>query len=98
MLMPLPARKSPAENSMEERTARLEATVEHIQSNVTEMKGDLRRIENKVDAVKESVAAFELRVIEQFNKLNNARWRDKVWWLVIASALLGVMARGFKWI
>jgi hypothetical protein len=28
----------------------------------------------------------------------NSRWSDKVWWLVIAGALLGVMARGFKWI
>jgi len=26
------------------------------------------------------------------------RMLDKVWWLLISAALLGVMARGFKWI
>lgn len=79
---------------MEERMARLEATVEYTQSNVTEMKSNLRRVEDKVDAVKESVVSLEKRILE----LVTDRWKDKVWWLVIAGALLGVMARGFKWI
>jgi hypothetical protein len=26
------------------------------------------------------------------------QWIDKVWWLLIAGAILGVMARGMKWI
>jgi hypothetical protein len=33
-----------------------------------------------------------------FAQLMKSRMTDKVWWLLIAATLLGVMARGFKWI
>ena len=45
-----------------------------------------------------ALTAFQLETQDNFNKLMNGRWADKVWWLVIAGAMLGVMARGFKWI
>ena len=45
------------ENVMEERIARLEVNVEHIQSDITEMKGDIRRLDTKIDAVKTSLDA-----------------------------------------
>lgn len=39
------------------------------------------------DALKAAIA--DLRI---------GRANDRVWWLMIAGALLGVMAHGFKWI
>jgi outer membrane murein-binding lipoprotein Lpp len=42
---------------MDEHTARLEATVNHIQSDVTEMKGDIRRLDTKIDAVRTELSA-----------------------------------------
>jgi hypothetical protein len=48
-LMPAPLRRIEAEMFMDEHTARLEATVNHIQSDVTEMKADIRRVDAKID-------------------------------------------------
>ena len=42
---------------MEERTSRLEAHVEHIQRDVTEIKGDIRRLDAKIDTVKNGLDA-----------------------------------------
>ena len=38
------------EVSVEDRLGKLESTVEHIQSDVSEMKGDIRRLDAKIDA------------------------------------------------
>ena len=51
----------------------------------------------RTEMVKE-IGALCAEMIEGFAKLTNARSADKVWWLIIAGALLGVMAHGFKWI
>jgi hypothetical protein len=55
--MALPTRRIEAEISMDEHTARLEATVNHIQSDVTEMKGDIRRLDAKVETVRSEFSA-----------------------------------------
>jgi hypothetical protein len=47
---------------------------------------------------REGFAKLQLEAKDNLARLMNSRWSDKVWWLVIAGALLGVMARGFKWI
>lgn len=52
----------------------------------------------KIDAVKDSVTAMALQTEKSFAKLNIGRALDKVWWLLMSAAILGVMARGFKWI
>ena len=98
---------------MEERLARLEEKSEHLQSDFTAMKADIRRIEDKIDhkidpkidslrdkidSVKDSVAALEGRMRDSFEALRVGRAMDKVWALLSMAALLGVMARGFKWI
>jgi hypothetical protein len=49
-------------------------------------------------ALDAKILGLELRILEQFAKLHVARLRDKIWWLVITGTVLGVMARGFKWI
>ncbi len=101
---------------VEERIARLEEKTSHIQSDITEMKADIHRLEEKVDSVKDSVATLEARTTEKFAalegriaerfsavdaaiaRLNVGRMQDRVWWLLIAGAILGVLARGFKWV
>jgi phage shock protein A len=123
--MALPALKlDPEEKVVEERLTRLEANVEHLQSDVTDIKADVRRLNDKVDRSDEKLAAkidavdakltakidgvdakltarcdslmdtlnkFQLSVERQFAK-------DRVWWLLMCGALLGVMAKGFKWL
>ncbi len=104
--MGVPAEKLHWEKStVEERIARLEANVEHIQSDVSEIRQDVRRLDAKIDGVKDSVAALNERMHESFRKVDASLEKlrigqalDKVWWLLIAGAILGVMARGFKWI
>ena len=50
--MGMPARKFEFEEiSVEERLARLESSVEHIQSDVSEMKVDIRRLNDKIDGM-----------------------------------------------
>lgn len=83
---------------MEERVARLEANFEHIQSDVSEMKADIRRLDAKVDGVKDSVNALRLETKESFASLKMDRIWDRIWWLMITAGVLSVMARAFKWI
>jgi uncharacterized coiled-coil protein SlyX len=103
------ARTFEAENDMETRITRLETKTEHIESTLTDIKGRVGRIEEKLDAVKDSVTALraemndkfaglEGRIRDSFESLKVGRALDKVWALLLAAALLGVMARGFKWI
>ena len=118
--MAVPARIFERENPMEERLARLEATTEHIQSDVSDLKGKLQRLETrmdagferldkkvdalekkmeaKVDSVKDALTALEGRMRDSFEALRVGRAMDKVWALLAIAGLLGVMARGFKWI
>ena len=136
--MALPALKFEMETPLEERVARLEANVEHIQKDVSDMKIDIRRLGDKIDSVdqklsakidsvdqklsakidgvdqklsaktesvKDLVTALAINmeksfanVEKSFAALHSARAFDRVWWLLMSGALLGVMARAFKWI
>jgi hypothetical protein len=174
-LMALPTRRIEAEIPMDEHTARLEATVNHIQSDVTEMKGDIRRLDSKIDAQRgelsgkidqqganlsakidqqrvelttkidqqganlsakideqgaglsakidqqrielttkmdqqrkelgEKIDALATEMRQSHARLGNVtndvkvwRWVDRTWALIVGGAILGVMARAFKWI
>jgi chromosome segregation ATPase len=136
--MALPALKFELERPLEERVARLEANVEHIQTDIADMKIDIRRLSDKIDSVdqkltakidsveqklsakidsvdqkltakidsvKDSVTILAINVEKSFAhveksiaSLHAARAFDRVWWLLMSGALLGVMARAFKWI
>ncbi len=87
-----------SERFMEERVARLEANVERMQADVSEIKIDLRRIDAKVDGVKDSFASFRVEIKEAIADLKTVRIADRVWWLLMSGALLGIMGRAFKWI
>jgi ABC-type phosphate transport system ATPase subunit len=103
--MALPALKFEMETPLEERVARLEANVEHIQKDVSDMKIDIRRLGDKIDSVHqklsakiESVNDLVINVEKSLAALHTARAFDRVWWLLMSAALLGVMARAFKWL
>jgi predicted nucleic acid-binding Zn-ribbon protein len=55
--MAIPALKIEPEAPLEERFARLEINVEHIQKDVSDMKVDIRRLGDKIDAVDEKLTA-----------------------------------------
>jgi hypothetical protein len=96
--MAKPALKFELETAVEERVSRLEANVEHIQKDVSDLKIDVRRLNDKIDSLKDTVSALAINMEKSFASLHAARAFDRVWWLLMSGALLGVMARAFKWI
>src|SRR3954453_22857337 len=55
--MAMPAVKFEPEDPLEDRVARLEVNVEHIQKDVSEMKVDIRRLNDKIDVVDQKLTA-----------------------------------------
>jgi SMC interacting uncharacterized protein involved in chromosome segregation len=141
----LPAVRLEVENDVEAQFARLEEKVDRLQSDMTEVKTDIRRVDSKADAIRDALAAFDSKTqasiaslelkaqqsiaaldlkiagldlkcqtsfavldgkIEALDKklavslekIGRSRLADKIWWLLIGATILGVMARGFKWI
>ena len=100
--MAMPALKLELEMPVEERIARLEANVEHIQTDVAEIKIDIRRLDAEIEAVakdlttkydslKELMAAMAVTL----EKMNSSRAFDRVWWLLTLGGVLATMARTF---
>ena len=96
--MARPAVKFQLEDPMEERVAKLEANVEHIRSDVSDIKTDVRRLNDKIDGVNKDLFGKIDTVIQAIADLKIGRALDRVWWLLMSGALLGIMARAFKWI
>ncbi len=118
--MAMPAFELESETTVEERVARLEANVEHIQSDISEMKVDLRRLNDKFDGVDQKltakidgvdqkvarkaespndfVANLTLTFERNFRELRRDQMIDRIWWLLMSGALLGIMARMFNWL
>jgi hypothetical protein len=89
--------------------------VDHLQSDMTEVKASIVALDRKVDAVRalleNKIEALDARIDsvreslgsridalkDSIDSLKVGRWVDRVWWLVIAAGMLGVMARGCKW-
>jgi hypothetical protein len=94
----VPARLFELEYPMEERVARLEAKVDHIQSDISDMKVDIRKLDEKIDRVDQKLTAKIDSLLEMIVSLRVGRAFDRVWWLLMSAALLGIMARAFKWI
>ena len=94
---------------MEERVAKLEANIEHIRSDVSDIKTDVRRLNDKIDGVNRDLSGKidtvnkDLSgkidtVMQAIADLKIGRALDRVWWPLMSGALLGIMARAFKWI
>jgi phage shock protein A len=87
-----------SESPVEERVARLEANVEHIRSDISDVKIDIRRLGDKMDNVDQKLSTKIDSVVQAIAELRIGRALDRVWWLLMSGALLGIMARAFKWI
>ena len=64
-----------------------------------------QKLSAKTESVKDLVTTLAINmeksfanVEKSFAALHSARAFDRVWWLLMSGALLGVMARTFKWI
>lgn len=60
------AREFDRESFVNERTGRLEERVDGLRTDVTEIRADARRIEDKVEAVKDSLAKFRVEMKDSF--------------------------------
>lgn len=82
---------------MEERIAKLETNLEHLQSDVSGITADVRRLNDKFDGLQQQMNVFAITLEKGFAKLDTARAQDRIWWLLTCAAMLGVMARALKW-
>jgi peptidoglycan hydrolase CwlO-like protein len=64
--------------------AELRADVRHIQSDTTDIKAELRMTNQRVDALKDSLASAKVWALGLY--------------LALSGSLLYVLARGFKWL
>jgi hypothetical protein len=100
--MASPATVLELEIPVEERIARLESDVAHMRTDLSEIKSDVRDLRHRVNDLalnaERSFGELRTHVEKSFGELRADRWKDRLWWLVIAGALLGVMAHGFKWL
>jgi hypothetical protein len=97
------------EKTVEQRLERVEVQLEHVQADVSEMKVEVRRLGDKIDGVgqklTDKIDGVDHKLtgkidglVQAISDLKVGRAWDRVWWLLMAAALLGVMARGFKWL
>ena len=52
----------------------------------------------KIDSLKDAMDKGFKAIDDKFAKMNVSRVWDRVWFLLTAAGIFGVMARGFKWI
>jgi hypothetical protein len=52
----------------------------------------------RIDDVNRTLSAKIDAIHQQLAELKISRALDRVWWLLMCGTLLGVMARGFKWL
>jgi hypothetical protein len=84
---------------LEAREARLESSVEKLQQAVVDLRievinGDASLRQAMIEgqaSLREEMIKLEARLIEKIGK-------NRVWMLLQGGVMLGVMARGFKWI
>ena len=90
------------EKTVEQRLERLEVHVEHIQSDITEIKSNVRemdqRLTRKIDALEEKLAGKIDNLIQAVSDLKVGRFVERVWYMLMSAGLLWVMAKAFKWI
>ena len=111
--MAMPALKSAPETPVEERVARIEAHTEHMHSDMSEMKLEIRGIRAEMrqsewrscasaDALKDALLEFKLETERRFTVIErkvseNTRWIIGVG-LTVTIAVLGGMSGGFLWL
>lgn len=112
--MSVPARRfkwedSVETHSMDARVSALEAHYQHIHADVQDVRDDVKGIRQEMTGLSAKFDEKLSQLTERFDTkfgdfqrtleaMNINRVWDRVWMLLSMGALLGVMARGFKWI
>lgn len=94
------------EEGMEARIARPESDVEHIRSDMADVKVELRTLRDKMDGMSTSLTQRMVDLTDRIDAVNTSL-KDglasaQVWalvlYIVLAGGMLGTMARGFGWL
>lgn len=80
-----------ADQLPDSRVARLESDVTHIRSDIQDVKRDIRELRKELTGMREEIWRLERKLVQGLAS-------NRIWMLLQSAALLGVMARGFKWI
>lgn len=48
--------------------------------------------------MKDSIGALAVEFRQSISSMKIGRMADRIWWFLMSAALLGIMARAFKWI
>ena len=83
---------------MDEHIARLDERTEHIQSDIKDIKTDVREIKADIRNLEAKGNAQCLELKEVAASIKAGRSEERMWWLMIAAGILGVLARAMKWI
>ncbi|HWM69682.1 MAG TPA: hypothetical protein VNO35_24100 [Steroidobacteraceae bacterium] len=83
-------------------TAKIDAVDQKLSAKIDAVD---QKLSGRIDSVKDAVTELAINMEKQFANveksfgvLHTARAFDRVWWLLMSAALLGLMARAFKWI
>jgi len=71
--------------------ARVETEIAHFRTAID-------AVESRVDALRDHVDALRTHINSRLDAIKDSLASAKIWALLIAAALLGVMGRGFGWL
>jgi hypothetical protein len=80
---------------LERMEARFDAKFQHL---TAEIRAGFDGVNKRFESYDTKLTAWRDEMTVALNKIHVGRALDKVWALLAMAALLGVMARGFKWI
>jgi predicted nuclease with TOPRIM domain len=91
---------------LEVRVARIESDVQHIKEVTTDLRVELRRTNDKIDETRDTlegkIDALDKKFDGKLDALKEKLHPVIVWALLLyfafAGSLVGVLAKGFKWI
>jgi prefoldin subunit 5 len=82
-------------DSLDKRlTDKIDSVKDSVTALAINMEKQFANVEKQFAQVQQQFAVVE----KSFGVLHAARAFDRVWWLLMSAALLGIMARAFKWI
>lgn len=95
-----------ADQTLESRVARLESDVSHIRADIAEIKLDMRALRTEISGLHTELhglgtalrGELHAAVAQLDRRLTRGLASNRVWMLLQSAAVLGVMARGFKWL
>jgi hypothetical protein len=70
------------------RVVKLEAGVQHLQSDVTEIKSEVKLLRDVVDLLKRQFLSFKAEVATEFGSVKTSIERAKLWMLVTGVGII----------